>query len=139
MLNTYNAGTQILTENEDLIFAPNKILAGCPVTHTENSSTIKLNCPGYYYVSFNGDAVATAATETAPIVVTLFNKTLAVPGAEASALSATDDQVVNLSFSTIIKVGPSCCVVDNDGQLTFTNTGADATYTNVSVSVFKLN
>ena len=122
MLSTYNTSVQPLTENEDLVFALNKAFQGCSTTHAENSSTIKLNSPGYYYVSFHGDAATSSSTSVDPIIVTLYNNGVAVPAAYASALSTDDGDIVNLSFSTIIKVGYSCPVVDNDAQLVFTNT-----------------
>ncbi|MBR5939359.1 hypothetical protein IKZ77_02285 [Candidatus Saccharibacteria bacterium] len=62
-----------------------------------------------------------------------------IEGAVASELSATNTETINLSFSTIVRVRPSCCIVDNTGILTFKSTGADAVFTTPNVVVFYID
>jgi hypothetical protein len=95
-----------------------------------------LNKPGYYYVSFNADAAATEAVGL--LSIELQNNGVAVQGAEASSTTTTAGNISNYAFSTIIRVPPSCCAIDNTAKLTIVNTGVAATYSNVNINITKL-
>ena len=133
MISSYNITTQAVLADGVINFTTDRILTGC--TATRDGQTFQLNKPGYYYVTFN--AVATA-TEAGEITVTLENNGIAVIGATASMTAGTVGDLVNLSFTTIIKVPPSCCAVSNVGKLTVVNAGVGATYTNVNLNITKL-
>ena len=136
MISSYNSALQTLDTNENLVFSTNRVLTGCTVTHNEGSEHFRLNKPGYYFVSFNGDV---ATFETAGnVVVSLLNNGVVVPGASATSYSAASTDVQNLDFSTIIRVAPSCHCVDNSAVLTIQNTGIEASYVNVNVVITKL-
>ena len=134
MLSSYNNTTQEVAINGLLTFTTDRILTGC--TATRNGQTFQLNKPGYYYVTFNADGAATTAV--GDIVVVLQNNGVAVPGAIATFTTTVADDATNLAFSTIIRVPPSCCAVDNTANLTLVNTGVAATYTNVNINITKL-
>jgi hypothetical protein len=134
MLSSYNNTAQDVAINGLLTFTTDRILTGC--TATRNGQTFQLNKPGYYYVTFNADGAATTAV--GDIVVVLQNNGVAVPGAIATFTTTVADDATNLAFSTIIKVPPSCCAVDNTANLTLVNTGVAATYTNVNINITKL-
>ena len=127
MISSYNNYSQEVAINGLLTFTTDRILTGC--TATRNGQTFQLNKPGYYYVTFNADGAATTAV--GDIVVVLQNNGVAVPGAIATfTTSRLQMMQVNLAFfSTIIRVPPSCCAVDNTANLTLVNTGVAATYT----------
>ena len=139
MLDIVSLAEQTLTSGSNISFDTNRVATSCTSQHLAGSPSIVLNRPGYYYVSFNTIAVASEATETEPITVQLYNEDSAVEGAVASALSAAATDTVNLSFSTIVRVRPSCCYVDNTGILTFKSTGADAVFTTPNVVVFYID
>lgn len=134
MISSYNNTSQEVAINGLLTFTTDRILTGC--TATRNGQTFQLNKPGYYYVTFNADGAATTAV--GDIVVVLQNNGVAVPGAIATFTTTVADDVTNLAFSTIIRVPPSCCAVDNTANLTLVNTGVAATYTNVNINITKL-
>ena len=134
MLNSYNNTTQEVAINGLLTFSTDRILTGC--TATRNGQTFQLNKPGYYYITFNADGAATTAV--GDLVVVLQNNGVSVPGAIATYTTTVADDAVNLAFSTIIKVPPSCCAVDNTANLTLVNTGVAATFTNVNINITKL-
>ena len=134
MISSYNNTSQEVAINGLLTFTTDRILTGC--TATRNGSTFQLNKPGYYYVTFNADGAATTAV--GDIVVVLQNNGIAVPGAIATFTTTVADDATNLAFSTIIRVPPSCCAVDNTANLTLVNTGVAATYTNVNINITKL-
>lgn len=134
MLSSYNNTTQEVAINGLLTFTTDRILTGC--TATRNGQTFQLNKPGYYYVTFNADGAATTAV--GDIVVVLQNNGIAVPGAIATFTTTVADDATNLAFSTIIRVPPSCCAVDNTANLTLVNTGVAATFTNVNINITKL-
>jgi hypothetical protein len=134
MISSYNTTSQAVATNGLLTFTTDRILTGC--TATRNDQTFQLNKPGYYYVTFN--AVAAATTTVGELTVELYNNGVAVPGAEASYTTTTAGDNANYAFSTIIRVPPSCCVVNNTARLTVVNTGVDATYANVNINITKL-
>ena len=134
MISSYNTTSQAIATNGLLDFTTDRILTGC--TATRDGQTFQLNKPGYYYVTFN--AVAAATTTIGELTVELYNNGVAVPGAEASYTTTTAGDNSNYAFSTIIRVLPSCCVVNNTARLTVVNTGVDATYTNVNINITKL-
>lgn len=134
MISSYNNTSQEVAINGLLTFTTDRVLTGC--TATRNGQTFQLNKPGYYYVTFNADGAATTAV--GDIVVVLQNNGVAVPGAIATFTTTVADDATNLAFSTIIRVPPSCCAVDNTANLTLVNTGVAATYTNVNINITKL-
>jgi hypothetical protein len=134
MISSYNNTSQEVAINGLLTFTTDRILTGC--TATRNGQTFQLNKPGYYYVTFNADGAATTAV--GDIVVVLQNNGVAVPGAIATFTTTVADDATNLAFSTIIRVPPSCCAVDNTANLTLVNTGVAATFTNVNINITKL-
>ena len=134
MISSYNTNSQAVATGDSLTFTTDRILTGC--TATRNGQTFQLNKPGYYYVTFN--AVAAATTTVGELTVELQNNGVVVPGAEASYTTTTAGDNSNYAFSTIIRVPPSCCAVDNTARLTVVNTGVDATYANVNINITKL-
>ena len=134
MISSYNSTSQEVAINGLLTFTTDRILTGC--TATRNGQTFQLNKPGYYYVTFNADGAATTAV--GDIVVVLQNNGIAVPGAIATFTTTVADDATNLAFSTIIRVPPSCCAVDNTANLTLVNTGVATTFTNVNINITKL-
>lgn len=134
MISSYNTNTQAVVTDGLLTFTTDRILTGCTVTR--NGNTFQLNKPGYYFVTFN--AVAAATATLGELTVELYNNGVAVPGAEASTTTTVAGNNANYAFSTIIRVLPSCCAIDNTARLTVVNTGVDGTYTNVNINITKL-
>jgi hypothetical protein len=139
MLDIVSSASQMLTTGSDIVFDTNRVATSCTARHIAGTSVVTLNRPGYYFVGFNTIATATEATETNPITVQLFNNGDEILGATASGLSVTNTTDINLSFQTIIKIMPSCCAMNNTGNLTFRTTGADATFTTPNVVVFYID
>ena len=134
MISSYNITTQNVATDETLTFTTDRILTGC--TATRNGSTFQLNKPGYYYVTFNASGAATS--EVGDIVVALVNNGVAVPSATATVSPTVINSTRNFAFSTIIKVPPSCCAINNTANLTIVNTGVAATFTNANINITKL-
>lgn len=88
---------------------------------------------GLYLVTLNADVTPTAAGD---IGLQLIRNGVAVPGAEATVTGATGD-TYNVSFATLIRVLPSCCVINNNSMLQVQATAA-GTITNASLSVVKM-
>lgn len=139
MLSIVSSASQTLPSGSDISFDTNRIATSCTATHAAGTTTVVLNRPGYYFVGFNTIATATEAAETAPITVQLFNNGDEILGATASELSATNTTDINLSFQTIVQIRPSCCAINNTGNLTFRTIGADATFTTPNVVVFYIS
>lgn len=88
-------------------------------------------------MNYYGTATATTSG-TDPIIVQLANNGTAVPAGNASALSASANTPVSLSFTTAVKVLASCCAVDNTTVLSVLNNGIAADFTNVEIVVKKV-
>ena len=134
MISSYNTTTQAVATGDLLTFTTDRILTGC--TATRNGQTFQLNKPGYYYVTFN--AIAAATTTVGELTVELQNNGVVVPGAVSTYTTTTAGDNASYAFSTIVRVLPSCCAVDNTARLTLVNSGVDATYTNVNINITKL-
>lgn len=134
MLDTYTPTSQTISADTPINFDIVRHCTCCKIQHTTGTPTITLRVPGYYFVSFNAVASATDTT-TDPIVVQLTNNGVSVPGGTTSALSAAADTPVSLSFTTVVKVLPSCCAIDNTTSLQIVNSGIEALFTNVELVV----
>lgn len=134
MISSYNTTTQAVLTDGVVNFTTDRILTGC--TATRDGQTFQLSKPGYYYVTFN--AVAAATSAVGELTVQLYDNGVPVQGALASKTVTTAAENDTYSFSTIIRVLPSCCAVSNTGNLTIVNTGVGATYSNVNINITKL-
>lgn len=142
MLDMYNSVSQEVITNGNLTFDTNKVAMGITTIHTEGSAHVELDYPGVYLVLFDG--IASLTTDPGegdtpdPITIQLYNGNNLVYDGVASETSTSTTDVVNLNFSTLIPVKRSCCMVDNDANLVFTNIGAPATFSKASVKIIKV-
>ena len=135
MISSYNSTTQTVESGAAYVFDTNRIVTGCTVGHEGGTTTFTLTKPGYYYVTFN----TTFTTEaTGDATVQLQNGGVAVPGAVGTETIATAGDTTSIAFATIIKVLPSCCMVDNTATLTFVATGIALDVTTANVNITKL-
>jgi hypothetical protein len=135
MISSYNSTTQTVGVGAAYVFDTNRILTGCTVNHTAGTSTFTLAKPGYYYVSFN----TTFTTEaTGDVTVQLQNGGVAIPGANATETVTTVGNTKSIAFTTIVRVPPSCCAIDNTAKLTFVATGIALEATTANVNITKL-
>ena len=133
MINSYNSTVQTVDVGAAYVFDTNRIVTGCTVRHAAGTSTFTLTKPGYYYVTFNTTFTTAAAGN---VTVELRNGGIAVPGASAEETITTIGDVKSLAFTTIIRVLPSCCAVDNTTNLTFVvdGTAVNASVANVNIT-----
>lgn len=136
MISSYNSAQQILSVDGLVSFDTDRIKTGCTITHTPGSTTFTLTRPGYYYISFN---TIVSSTETGNVVVQLRNGTTLIPGAIASADVAATTDIDTIGFSTIIRVPPSCCAIDNTAVISIINSGISATLTSPNINITKLS
>lgn len=138
MLYTYNNASQTLAQNAPIVFSTNGVAKGCSATHVAGSTAVNLNKPGIYMVQFNADAVesGTAGNLTAQ----LQGNGVAITGAESTAYSGATTDIMNLSFTALVKVNPNCCAITTNIPyvLTVQNTGEGATYSNAAITVTKV-
>lgn len=134
MLDTYTPTSQSISADTPINFDIVRHNTCNFIQHVAGTPTITLRAPGYYFVSFNGVASATD-TATDPIVVQLTNNGANVPGGITSALSSAANTPTALSFTTVVKVLPSCCAVDNTTSLQIVNSGIEALFTNVELVI----
>ena len=126
MISTFNSTTQTVDVGGAYVFDTNRIVTGCTVGHIPGTSALILNKPGYYYITFN--TTFTTAT-TGDATVELQNGGISVPGANATETVTTAGDTKSISFTTIVKVLPSCPAIDNTTTLTL-----DASTASVSIT-----
>ena len=134
-LNAYTTTLQAVATDTPVSFTGAK-RTGCSILFSPGSTSVTLIKPGLYYVNMSATGVVT--TSSGNITLQLYNNNTAVLGASASSTSASTSSEVNLSFSTIVEVKPSCPSIDNTQVLTIVNTGQGATYSNLNLNIFKL-
>ena len=138
MLDTYSVTPQTLSEGEIIQFTQNRHQTHCNISHSLGTGSIALLKPGYYLVNITGVTSAPAAAAD-PITVQLNVNGAPLSGAYASALSAAAGTPVNLSFSTVVKVFPSCRACNNDTALTLVNGEVEALYSKVELVITHLS
>ena len=135
MIASFISTTQTVDVGAAYVFDTNRIVTGCTVGHVPGTTSFTLTKPGYYYVTFN----TTFTTEaTGDVTVELRNGGVTVPGANATETITTVGNTKSMAFTTIIKVLPSCCAIDNTATLTFVVDGVAVDATTAAVQITKL-
>ena len=135
MISSYNSTIQTVESGSAYVFDTNRIVTGCTVGHDAGSTTFTLRKPGYYYVTFN---TTFTTADTGVATVELRGGGVAIPGASGSETVTTAGDTKSISFTTIVKVLPSCPAIDNTVTLTLVSTGIDLTASISALSITKL-
>jgi O-acetylhomoserine/O-acetylserine sulfhydrylase-like pyridoxal-dependent enzyme len=135
MISSYNSTIQTVESGSAYVFDTNRIVTGCTVGHDAGSTTFTLRNPGYYSVTFN---TTFTTAETGVATVELRDGGVAIPGASGSETVTTAGDTKSVSFTTIVKVLPSCPAIDNTVALTLVSTGIDLTASISALSITKL-
>lgn len=106
-LTTVATAAQTVAANGFVGFPTNNLLTGVSIKHPAGSTSVDL-IQGLYLVTLNADITPTAAGDT-----------------------------YNISFATLLRVLPSCCVINNNLELQVQATAA-GTISNASLSVVKM-
>ncbi|WP_243235635.1 hypothetical protein [Zhenpiania hominis] len=132
-LSAYSTPPQPGNSGTALIFDKNGNSAGTAVSHTENTSEISIQEPGFYEVSFHGTA-APASGVTFPLAVLFYlqQQGSTVAGAASSHTFHTSSDAANLSFSQIIDVTDTPAVLEVIGS------GGNFIYSNIGITVQKI-
>jgi len=136
MIEVYSNNIEV-TEGAAIPFNNVTIKKGC-TAELSAPATIQLNKCGVYMVSCDATAVNEGeASETLGIQLT--KNGLPQPQAQASATGETGDTVA-LGFTTLVQVAENntCCCCTSPTTIQVLNSGADATLTNINVSVTKI-
>lgn len=139
-LTTYTNTSQTVASGGNVIFNFTNDTNSCVIKHSNGTSVIVLNKPGWYVVDFTGTG-SLVSTTGGTVTFHLYANGTLVPGFEASASSSDDTTILNLSQSSfLIRVAANCqSVLDNcPVSLTIRNDGASAILTNVNSTVTKL-
>lgn len=127
------AASQTVLQGATINFTKN-LSIGC--TYTDSSITLRK--PGLYRVSCNASG-ATTGTDAANVTIALERNGEEVGKVQSSATSSSSTAYVDVSLEAIVKVDATCCPLnDNSATLTFVNTGAAATFSNMTVTVTRI-
>lgn len=134
-LNAAAVAAQSVAANAFVSFPINNLLTGVAIKHPAGSSSVSL-IRGLYLVSVNADVVPAAGNVGLQLLSTTESTSSVINGAE-SIVTGVADTAVNISFTTLIRVRPSCCAVNNITSLQVQATAA-ATINRAAISVVKL-
>jgi hypothetical protein len=109
-----SSGSQTILTNATIPFNTINLLDGYSIQST-GGSTISLVKPGVYLVSVDANV---AESGTAGIISMQIQKNgVNINGAKASVDSSATGDAENIHVTTLVKVLPSCCMVDNNVKL----------------------
>jgi hypothetical protein len=129
----------LLVEDGEAITFDTATIKTCSCASVDTpTNTIHLNKEGIYQISFNA-IIANSASSSDVINVSMYNKGVEVQQALAGVASSSSDDVENISFSTILRVRPSCEMIDNTTDLQFILSGTDALVYFANVDVIKVS
>ena len=137
-----NTAGASITTNQAVDFNVEVLDTDCRIS--SNGTNIKINKPGRYLVEFSSTGYNTG-TATTPdssdgtYSFQLNNNGQPIISGAARAASTADTDIVNVYFSTIVTVKPSCCMVDNNADLTITYLGQAGTIFLANVIITKLS
>ena len=125
MIYLYNISEQTVAAAAPIEFTTVGVTKGYPIVQATDT-TINLNCPGIYEVTFYGTAAAAGNIQ-------LYLNGEGVPGAISEG--------TNLVFTVLVRINPNCCAITTNlpGRLQVINTGdAALTLNNVGITVVKV-
>jgi hypothetical protein len=130
-----SSGSQTLLTNANIPFNTTNLLNGVSIEFN-GGTTISLVKPGVYLISVDANV---AEAGTAGLISMQVQKNgVNINGAKASVDSATTGDAENIHVTTLVKVLPSCCMVNNNANITVVNNGVGAVYSNTNITVVKL-
>lgn len=135
-LNAAAVAAQSVAANAFVSFPINNLLTGVAIKHPAGSSSVSL-IRGLYLVSVNADVVPAAAGNVGLQLLSTTESTSSVINGAESVVTGVADTAVNISFTTLVRVRPSCCAVNNTTSLQVQATAA-ATINRAAISVVKL-
>ena len=134
MIQVYS--TNIAVDEDSFIPLQNvKTQKGCSASMS-GVSTINLNKCGVYKITVDGSATPTTA---GLMSIDLYKNGVALPEAQSS-VTGTADAVSTMGFTTYVQVSSSnsCKCFDSPVSIQIFNSGVDATFLNVNVTVDKV-
>lgn len=131
-LDAATVALQAIGANGFVEFVANTETSGCSIVHTAGSNTVQLISPGLYLINFNADLTADAAGD---ITIQMLNNGVALAGA-GSTITAVVDTDYQIAFSALVRILPSCCYVNNTGNIQV-QLSAAGTVTNAHITVVK--
>ena len=135
MFQAYSNNTTTYTQNTPVTFSTTKY-SNCRVKDTSGTA-FRISAPGNYLVSFSG--IGASGTATSVFSVQLYKDGVALPETATSITSVAANDVGTLNFSTIVRVLPSCAMVDNAASLQVIVTSeASGTLTNPDIIIVRI-
>lgn len=107
---------------------------GCSYTNT----SVTIRQAGVYQVVVSASAATTQSSAT-NLTIELMNNGTQVSNVESTTTSTSTTDVQPMAFSALVKVDPTVCPLnDNSATLTVVNSGGDATYSNITITIIKV-
>lgn len=133
-LSAYYTPSSPGTAGDALLFDVNGQSSGAAVTHTAGSGTYTLTEPGTYAVVFHGNiAPASGVNFPLNVMLQLQQDGTVIPSAVVQHMFHTSPDIATVAFSTPIQV------TSTPSQLQVVGTGGNYLYSDVTMTVYKLN
>lgn len=130
--------TQTLAANDTASFTTSVKTTGSSIVMGADNKTINLKSAGLYQINLS--AIATGDVDATAVSLQINRDGIALTTGLASFTPATaEGNTENIAVSTIVEVDKTCCGQGKSAiPITVTNTGGDAIYTAIIISVIKI-
>ena len=133
LLTAYATPAQPGTSGGSLIFDRNGTSYGNAISHTENTSALTIQEPGFYYVAFHTTITPTSGVDfPLSIVVYLQQQGTAVSGTGIRHTFQTTSDASNIAFSQIIQVTSTPTTLEVIGE------GGNYLYYDNAITIYKV-
>lgn len=136
LLNAYSNATQTVNANGKVTFDSVNVSNGCSIDFDAGTSTATLQKPGVYMVTVDASVSDNGTQGT--IGLQINRNGTGINGATSKTTTTASANLYPLSVTTLVKVLPSCCAIDNTTTVSVSNIGLGAIYSNVNLTIIKL-
>lgn len=135
---TASGYTQTLAANVTASFTTSVKTTGTSITMGADNKTINLNSAGLYQINLSG--IATGAADATTVSLQIVRDGVALTTGLASFTPATaEGNTENIAVSTIVEVNNTCSASGKSSiPITVVNTGGEAIYTAIIISIVKI-
>lgn len=134
LLDVYSTTAQTLITGQAVAYTGINVDTGCSIEYLSPTSA-RIVKPGVYKVSFIGVA---SASVVGNVTLQIQRDGVLIPAATATETYANTTDLHSFAIETLVKVLPSCCVVQNQPVISVVNTGVGAVFNTTKLMVTKV-
>lgn len=134
LLDVYSTTAQTLITGQAVAYTGINVDTGCSIEYLSPTSA-RIVKPGVYKVSFIGVA---SASVVGNVTLQVQRDGVLIPAATATETYANTTDLHSFAIETLVRVPPSCCVIQNQPVISVVNTGVGAVFNTAKLMVTKV-